>query len=163
QVFALAGRTTVAEACRTFGIHRSTYYRWRAQVERHGLEMLRPRERRRPPDAQCAAEDGRGADRRLLDRPPRSRAPARGLRARPAQVGRPSASRRTASGAPCDDTDSRPEPSAWPWSPATPPPTSRRASPHKSATCRPIARGSSSGWTASSSGACAAPSTRSGS
>lgn len=48
QVFALAGRTTVTEACRTFGIHRSTYYRWRAQVERHGLEMLRPRERRRP-------------------------------------------------------------------------------------------------------------------
>ncbi len=48
QVFAHAGRTTVAEACRTFGIHRSTYYRWRRQVERHGLEMLRPRERRRP-------------------------------------------------------------------------------------------------------------------
>ncbi|HYN51177.1 MAG TPA: helix-turn-helix domain-containing protein [Thermoleophilaceae bacterium] len=48
QVFALAGRTTVTEACRTFGIHRSTYYRWKAQVERHGLEMLRPRERRRP-------------------------------------------------------------------------------------------------------------------
>ena len=48
QVFALAGRTTVAEACRTFGIHRSTYYRWKRQVERHGLEMLRPRERRRP-------------------------------------------------------------------------------------------------------------------
>ena len=47
QVFALAGRTTVAEACRTFGIHRSTYYRWKRQ-ERHGLEMLRPRERRRP-------------------------------------------------------------------------------------------------------------------
>ena len=48
QVFAYASRTTVAEACRTFAIHRSTYYRWRAQVTRHGLEMLRPRERRRP-------------------------------------------------------------------------------------------------------------------
>ncbi len=48
QAFAHAGRTTVAEACRTFGIHRSTYYRWKRQVERHGLEMLRPRERRRP-------------------------------------------------------------------------------------------------------------------
>ncbi len=48
QVFALAGQTTVAEACRTFGIHRSTFYRWKSQVERHGLEMLRPRERRRP-------------------------------------------------------------------------------------------------------------------
>jgi transposase InsO family protein len=48
QLFDLAGRTTVAHACRTFGVHRSTYYRWRAQVERSGLEMLRPRERRRP-------------------------------------------------------------------------------------------------------------------
>jgi transposase InsO family protein len=48
QIFALAERTSVAEACRAFGIHRSTYYAWRAKVERHGLEMLRPRERRRP-------------------------------------------------------------------------------------------------------------------
>jgi transposase InsO family protein len=30
------------------GIHHSTYYRWRAQVKRYGLEILRPRERRRP-------------------------------------------------------------------------------------------------------------------
>ena len=30
------------------GVHRSTYYRWKQLVERHGLEMLRPRERRRP-------------------------------------------------------------------------------------------------------------------
>ena len=28
--------------------HRSTYYRWKVQVDRQGLEMLRPRERRRP-------------------------------------------------------------------------------------------------------------------
>jgi transposase InsO family protein len=48
QLFALAARTTVAHACRTFGVHRSTYYRWKAQVDRQGLEMLRPRERRRP-------------------------------------------------------------------------------------------------------------------
>ncbi len=48
SLFDLAGRTTVAHACRTFGVHRSTYYRWKAQVERSGLEMLRPRERRRP-------------------------------------------------------------------------------------------------------------------
>jgi transposase-like protein len=47
QVFELAGRTSVAEAGRTFGIHRWTYYAWRDQVERGGLEMLRPRERRR--------------------------------------------------------------------------------------------------------------------
>ena len=48
QLFALAARTSVAHACRTFGVHRSTYYAWKRQVDRHGLEMLRPRERRRP-------------------------------------------------------------------------------------------------------------------
>ncbi len=48
QLFDLAGRIGVSQACRSFGIHRSTYYRWKAQVDRHGLEMLRPRERRRP-------------------------------------------------------------------------------------------------------------------
>ena len=30
------------------GIHHSTFYRWKAQAERYGLELLRPRERRRP-------------------------------------------------------------------------------------------------------------------
>jgi hypothetical protein len=29
-------------------VHRSTYYAWNRQIDRHGLEMLRPRERRRP-------------------------------------------------------------------------------------------------------------------
>jgi transposase len=48
QLLDYASRTTVSEACRTFGVHRSTYYRWKAQVERHGLEVLRPRERRPP-------------------------------------------------------------------------------------------------------------------
>lgn len=48
QLFDLAARTTVANACRTFGVHRSTYYRWKRAVDREGLEMLRPRERRRP-------------------------------------------------------------------------------------------------------------------
>src|SRR4051794_8186080 len=48
QLFDLAARTTVTNACETFGVHRSTYYRWKRDVERHGLEMLRPRERRRP-------------------------------------------------------------------------------------------------------------------
>jgi transposase InsO family protein len=48
QLFDLAGRTSVSQACRTFGVHRSTYYRWKGQVDRHGLEMLRPRERRKP-------------------------------------------------------------------------------------------------------------------
>jgi transposase InsO family protein len=48
QLFDLAGRIGVSAACRTFGVHRSTYYRWRRRVERHGLEALRPRERRQP-------------------------------------------------------------------------------------------------------------------
>jgi transposase len=48
QLFDLAARTSVSHACRTFGVHRSTYYRWKKQVDASGLEMLRPRERRRP-------------------------------------------------------------------------------------------------------------------
>src|SRR3954466_3368965 len=48
RLFALAAERGVSEACRLMGVHRSTYYRWKAQVDRHGLEMLRPRERRRP-------------------------------------------------------------------------------------------------------------------
>jgi transposase len=48
QLSDLAGRIGVSAACRRFGVHRSTYYRWKAQIERHGLEVLRPRERRRP-------------------------------------------------------------------------------------------------------------------
>jgi len=39
---------SVAAACRVHGIHRSTFYRWKAQAGRFGLEVLRPRERRRP-------------------------------------------------------------------------------------------------------------------
>jgi transposase InsO family protein len=48
RVLEYAGRTSVSEACRVFGIHRSTYYVWKRRVERHGLEILRPRERRPP-------------------------------------------------------------------------------------------------------------------
>src|SRR3954449_1392180 len=48
QLFALVGERGVSEACRLMGVHRSTYYRWKGMVERSGLEMLRPRERRRP-------------------------------------------------------------------------------------------------------------------
>ena len=34
QLFDLAARTTVAHACRTFGVHRSTFCAWKAQVDR---------------------------------------------------------------------------------------------------------------------------------
>jgi transposase InsO family protein len=48
RLFDHAREVGVSAACRTFGVHRSTYYRWKAQVERSGLQMLRPRERRSP-------------------------------------------------------------------------------------------------------------------
>src|SRR5262249_50127188 len=48
RVLDYAGRTSVSEACRVFGIHRSTFYVWKRRAERHGLEILRPRERRQP-------------------------------------------------------------------------------------------------------------------
>jgi len=48
RLFALAGEIGVRAACRTMGVHHSTYYRWKAKVERWGLEALRPRERRKP-------------------------------------------------------------------------------------------------------------------
>jgi len=49
RALALAGELgNVRAACRTLGIHPSTYYRWKRTADRHGLELLRPRERRAP-------------------------------------------------------------------------------------------------------------------
>jgi transposase InsO family protein len=49
RVFAMAGELgNVRAACRAMGIHPSTYYRWKHQLDRHGPEILRPRERRPP-------------------------------------------------------------------------------------------------------------------
>jgi hypothetical protein len=48
KLFARGREVGVTQACREFGYHRSSYYRLRHQVLRQGLEMLRPRERRRP-------------------------------------------------------------------------------------------------------------------
>lgn len=48
RLFELADEIGVRAACRLMGVHHSTYYRWKPQIERAGLEMLRPRERRRP-------------------------------------------------------------------------------------------------------------------
>jgi len=47
-LFARAGQVGVTQACREFGVHRSTYYRWRQKVQAWGLDALRPRERRKP-------------------------------------------------------------------------------------------------------------------
>jgi transposase InsO family protein len=48
RLFARAGEVGVSQACREMNFHRSTYYRWKDRVEREGLEILRPRERRLP-------------------------------------------------------------------------------------------------------------------
>ena len=45
RLFARAGEIGAAGACRELGYHRSWYYRWKLLVERHGLEILMPRER----------------------------------------------------------------------------------------------------------------------
>src|SRR5262249_41982113 len=48
QLVDLAGRIGVSAACRTFGVHRSTFYAWKHKIEREGLGALRPRERGGP-------------------------------------------------------------------------------------------------------------------
>ncbi len=49
RVFALAEEVgNVRAACRAMGLHPSSYYRWRKEVLRWGLEALRPREARPP-------------------------------------------------------------------------------------------------------------------
>ena len=49
RLFTLAEELgNVSEACRAMGVHRSTYYRLKAKVDRWGLEALAIRERRRP-------------------------------------------------------------------------------------------------------------------
>ena len=48
-VFALAKELgNVRAACRMMGIHHSTFYRWKHQLERYGTEILCSRERCRP-------------------------------------------------------------------------------------------------------------------
>jgi transposase-like protein len=49
----------VAEACRTFGVSRNTYYGWVAKAEQYGLSAaLLPKERRKPhqPNAMTSEE-----------------------------------------------------------------------------------------------------------
>jgi Winged helix-turn helix len=49
RLFTLAEQlANVSRACRLMGVHRSTYYRPKKQVDRWGLEALNVRERRRP-------------------------------------------------------------------------------------------------------------------
>jgi transposase InsO family protein len=48
QVLDRAGQTSVTEACRTFGVSRTTYYRWAGRAQRSGLAALVPKDRRPP-------------------------------------------------------------------------------------------------------------------
>jgi transposase len=48
QVLDRAGQTSVTEACRTFGVSRTTYYRWAGRAQRYGLAALLPKGRRPP-------------------------------------------------------------------------------------------------------------------
>jgi hypothetical protein len=48
RLFTLAAQIGVWPACRAMGVHHSTFYRWKAKVDRWGLEALRIRERRQP-------------------------------------------------------------------------------------------------------------------
>ena len=98
RVLDYASRASVSEACRVFGIHRSTYYVWKRRAERHGLEILRPRERRRPRMPQQLSPL---VEERIvafaLGRPGMARGGSRASLA--VSVGAGSASRTTASGA----------------------------------------------------------------
>jgi transposase InsO family protein len=48
RVIEHAKKTSVSESCRTFGVSRTTFYRWQARVEGYGLEALMPKGRRCP-------------------------------------------------------------------------------------------------------------------
>jgi transposase len=52
-----AGQTSVAEACRIFGISRTTYYRWASRAQRYGLAALWPKGRRPPVMATATPPD----------------------------------------------------------------------------------------------------------
>jgi transposase-like protein len=48
QVLDRAGQISVTEACRTFGVSRTTYDRWAGRAQRYGLAALLPKDRRPP-------------------------------------------------------------------------------------------------------------------
>ena len=89
RLFSLAEELgNVREACRIFGIHHSTYYRWRGPVLRSGLEMLRPRERRPPRMPNQTSQLDRAARPRLRAGPPWPRTTADQRHPRPGALGR---------------------------------------------------------------------------
>ena len=143
------------------GVHRSTYYRWKAQVERHGLGDAQAAGAAATADAQPALGADRAEDRGVRARPPRPGSAADRVAAGPPEWGgllvSPNGVYKTLSG-----TGSTRAPSGWRWSPAIARPSSRRATPRRSRTSTQAGRASWSASTASSSAGCTAPRARSG-
>lgn len=48
RVLEHAKQTSVSEACRVFGVSRTTFYRWQDRAARYGLDALMPKPRRTP-------------------------------------------------------------------------------------------------------------------
>jgi len=48
RVLDLAAKTDVAKACRTFGVSRTTFYRWKKVADAYGLAALMPKSKRPP-------------------------------------------------------------------------------------------------------------------
>jgi hypothetical protein len=164
RVFAMAAELgTVRAACRTMGIHPSTYYRWKGQLDRHGPEILRPRERRPPRMANATSPL---IEQRVvafaLGHPGFGPARVAAELARPTWVG--SCSPPTGCGGCWVATASRPGPSATAWSSATQRRQRLNGRPRRPSaiwTCIILASWSSS--IASASAASVAPRARSGS
>jgi Helix-turn-helix domain len=127
RTFAIAAELgNVRAACRAMGIHPSTFYRWKHQLDRHGPEVLRPRQRRVP---QMANQTSVLVEQRVVA----------------FALGHPGfGPARIAA-----------EPSATAWSPATPPHRCRNSPRRRrSGTCTSIIQVSWSSWTGSASAGC---------
>ncbi len=102
RLFSLAAELgNVREACRIFGVHPSTYYRWRGPVLRYGAGDAPAERAPTATDAQPDEPAHRAAGDRLQPRPPRARATPHQRHARPRIAGAASSSARTACGGSC--------------------------------------------------------------
>ena len=164
RVFAMAAELgNVRAACRAMAIHPSTYYRWKHQLERHGPEILRPRERRPPRMANATSVL---VEQRVvafaLGHPGFGPAGSRPSSPGPSGVG--SSCRPTGCGESCAAMACRPGPDATGWWPAM-----RHHPSHSGPHRRPSGiwtwtiPASWSSWTASASAALPAPRARCGS
>jgi Helix-turn-helix domain len=152
RTFAMAAELgNVRAACRAMGIHPSTYYRWKHQLDRYGPEILRPRERRTPRMANATSPL---VEQRVvafaLGHPGFGPARLR-RRARPTQMGRhPAVTQRGLASAGRHGLNTSAK--RYGWSPGMPPHPSRSdLSRRPNATCRSIIPASWCSWTASAS------------